>query len=247
MSHEIPTMSGNTEEEGFDPVTQMNEDLKIVSAELDDNTDEEKSIDPEMEQNIAEQQERSETLFKRLDKNSETIENLSDEEMAQNPEGLSNLQGKIKGAFDRFVERFSEKGKDPEGARMKVMAGSLGLGVLAAAANILGTPELNDTIASLPEQLQAFLQSPQSAFNTLSLLPLESFNPEWTNINTPEFVEQIRASENPFMELGATEKGARMGSALTNAISGAGIGIVLGTVSKKITETLNTLGAKMKK
>ncbi|MBC8465302.1 MAG: hypothetical protein H8D63_02960 [Parcubacteria group bacterium] len=244
MSFEMSAMQTNSDEEGFDSGAQMREDLEKINTELgNDTSSEEQSNNSETRQNIVEQQERNEALLERFDRNSKKIKNLSPSEMEKNPEGLPNLGEKIKGIFSRFIE----EEHDPERTRMKVIVGSLGMGVLAATANILGTPELNDTIAALPEQLQTFLQSPQSAFNALNLIPLESFNPEWNNINTPEFVEQIRASENSFMEFGTTEKGVRIGSALTNVVSGTGVGIVLGTLGKKITETLNTLGAKMHK
>ncbi|NTV22192.1 MAG: hypothetical protein HGB03_01310 [Candidatus Yonathbacteria bacterium] len=203
------------EQSEFDATAQMEDDLKKINAEINA------------------ENERSEDLLERFAENNTRLENLPEEVTSRHPEETSSLRERISTLYKDFFIQFSEKHNDPELAKMKIMFAGLGLGTLAAVTNI--APEfLNETIKYLPEQIQTFLQSPESAFTTWNLMP---------GVDSIAKIDEIRSGQ----EITRSEAGVRMASALANVLTGTSLGVFLGITAEKITKTFNTLGKQYKR
>lgn len=154
---------------------------------------------------------------KKISQNQETINSFDVKTLAKNEVALDELGDKVTGIFNKITEKLSKM----ETAKL-VLPGVL-VGIAAAAINVAGVSELSTYVSYLPDTIQHFISSPDSAGNILWSV-LNRAGDGFSMPSIDNYAAQVQHAGDIFMSQGAhVENASRAASGFINVATGMAI------------------------
>jgi hypothetical protein len=184
----------------------------------------ESTVNPETVAALEKESQQLEDNLEQLGTYAHAIDDMDVATLQENQESLDMLGDKTRGAFDRLTKRLSEI--DPTNA----LVWSSAVGVLWAVSNYIGTSHMAEYMSYLPDVLQTYFDSPDSAATLFSFIT-DNAGDAFTSPSMDNYAANMEAMQTMFDTEGQqAENAARVGAGMVNfgtagAVGAASMGV----------------------